>query len=477
MSSGKCEAGSCVLTGCAQGWNDCDLVATNGCESDPLADPSNCSTCGMPCAGFPNAQPACAAGMCALGACVGTFADCDLLPANGCETDVMTTAAHCSTCNNACVLANSNEVCLAGSCAVGSCESGFSDCYNVDNDGCEINTQTDPQNCGTCDSACSLPNSSTKCVMGSCKVDACAPPFADCNLVATDGCETNINTNVNNCGACGTVCMLANATPACSNGGCTIAMCNAGFGDCDGMAANGCETNLNTSATNCGSCGAGCSTNNGTPSCMSGMCSIACNVGFANCDMNVANGCEINTTNNVNNCGMCMNSCPPAGGTPACNNSTCGVSMCAGGRGDCDGNSMNGCETTITNDVNNCGGCGIACFVANGTPSCTSGNCTILSCNTGFADCDGLYANGCETNLRTNSNCGGCGVTCAYANANTSCSTGTCEITSCVGTFANCDGNKTNGCEINTATNTSNCGACMNQCSSTNGSATCTNGS
>ena len=65
---------------------------------------------------------------------------------------------------------------------------GGSACWvDVDNDGCEINTQNDPQNCGTCDTVCSLANSSPKCVMGSCKVDICAPPFADCNLVAADG--------------------------------------------------------------------------------------------------------------------------------------------------------------------------------------------------------------------------------------------------------------------------------------------------
>jgi hypothetical protein len=35
----------------------------------------------------------------------------------------------------------------------------------------------------------------------------CNAGFADCNAnKQVDGCETNLNTNVNNCGACGHVC-------------------------------------------------------------------------------------------------------------------------------------------------------------------------------------------------------------------------------------------------------------------------------
>ncbi len=37
-----------------------------------------------------------------------------------------------------------------------------------------------------------------------------------------------------------------------------VTMCPAGFGDCDGNAANACETNLSTSATSCGACGRAC---------------------------------------------------------------------------------------------------------------------------------------------------------------------------------------------------------------------------
>lgn len=81
-----------------------------------------------------------------------------------------------------------------------------------------------------------------------------------------DGCASS---TVGNC--CGMACSVpTNAmTAACTGGRCVVGMCNAGFGDCDGMAANGCETNLNTSSANCGACRAPCASGRG---CVMGTC-------------------------------------------------------------------------------------------------------------------------------------------------------------------------------------------------------------
>lgn len=44
--------------------------------------------------------------------------------------------------------------------------------------------------------------------------------------------------------------------------------------------------------------------------CVNGMCELACGVGVANCDGNAANGCEINTSSDANNCGRCNFTAP-----------------------------------------------------------------------------------------------------------------------------------------------------------------------
>jgi formylglycine-generating enzyme required for sulfatase activity len=53
-------------------------------------------------------------------------------------------------------------------------------------------------------------------------------------------------------------CVAANAAAICSDGDCRIDRCNVGFGDCNAVYADGCETPL-TSPSNCGTCGVRCS--------------------------------------------------------------------------------------------------------------------------------------------------------------------------------------------------------------------------
>src|SRR5207248_2179465 len=99
--------------------------------------------------------------------------------------------------------------------------------------------------------------------------------------------------------------------------------------------------------------------------------------------------------------------------------------------------------------------------------------CQVASCNAGWNNCDSQTANGCETPLNTNSNCGACGTACALANAVSTCSTGSCQIASCNGGFADCDGLAVDGCEIDDTNDASNCGACAHVCSANNGVASC----
>ena len=61
------------------------------------------------------------------------------------------------------------------------------------------------------------------------------------------------------CGGCGNACpeRTGARNPGCSGGACTL-VCDAGWADCDGDPANGCETNLGN-PSNCLGCGDACS--------------------------------------------------------------------------------------------------------------------------------------------------------------------------------------------------------------------------
>ena len=106
--------------------------------------------------------------------------------------------------------------------------------------------------------------------------------------------------------------------------------------------------------------------------------------------------------------------------------------------------------------MNNCGGCGIKCEANNANVACVNSACVITTCQGSYADCDKATANGfktgCEvdTNLDTN-HCGGCGKPCTIANGTPKCDAGSCEVKTCSGTFDDCDGDPKTGCEVNIA--------------------------
>jgi hypothetical protein len=103
-----------------------------------------------------------------------------------------------------------------------------------------------------------------------------------------------------------------------------------------------------------------------------GACSITCASGFANCDGLAVNGCEINLTNNPQNCGGCGHVCSFPNATAACSNSNCLLSGCNPGFGNCNGQPGDGCEANTLTDPQNCGGCNIVCA---GSQVCANGAC------------------------------------------------------------------------------------------------------
>src|SRR5690606_10000537 len=58
--------------------------------------------------------------------------------------------------------------------------------------------------------------------------------------------------------------------------------------------------------------------------------------------------------------------------------------VCDGRDNDCNGMVDEGTDTMT--DPMNCGACGRACVVPNGVAGCAMGACTVVRCNTGFAD-------------------------------------------------------------------------------------------
>jgi hypothetical protein len=111
----------------------------------------------------------------------------------------------------------------------------------------------------------------------------------------------------------------------------------------------------------------------------------------------------------------------------ACSNSTC-TYACAAGFADCNAQANDGCETSLTNDVANCGSCGNACPVPAHAvnAACSNSTCT-YACAAGFADCNAQANDGCETDTQwSNANCGACGKSCSATEV---CTSGACVST------------------------------------------------
>lgn len=84
-----CGSHTC-FPGCS-GQHPC-MPGLSCCSSscyDLGTDINNCGGCNKPCPSYPNADPTCTNGFCAMGACSAAFADCDKDTMNGCEWNVL----------------------------------------------------------------------------------------------------------------------------------------------------------------------------------------------------------------------------------------------------------------------------------------------------------------------------------------------------------------------------------------------------
>ena len=266
------------------------------------------------------------------------------------------------------------------------------------------------------------------------------------------------------CGACnpqndrcpvGSYCGMANGMPACvsgckNDGECQFADGGVGSSAC---CAHNC-VDTRTSAANCGACGNDCKGG--------ACCGATC----------------IDTATDVRNCGACGKVCPSMNNVPTCVNGACGSAGCKMGYADCNMNPNDGCEIATGSDNSNCGACGTVCNLPNAQNICIGGVCQIGGCAMGFRNCNGLPNDGCETNTGTDpKNCGQCGQNCSQLpNATAGCMNGGCVVGSCSPGFGNCNKIDNDGCEAPLSADPLNCGSCGKVCPSPpNVVITCTN--
>ncbi len=263
-----------------------------GVCADLQGDARNCGSCGNTCTD----GQVCREGSCHAN-CPGTQTSCA-----GLCVDTQTDARNCGNCGSPCA---AGQACVNGTC-LASCLAPLSFCNQV----C-VDQTIDPNNCGGCGVQCTPQNAvAPVCIASHCAYSRCSDGFADCDGTAVNGCEADVEFDLYNCGGCGVLCLPANvyqplpdggfpdagttdggacgelpdggdagACPplmpkpppgaVCSLGVCGYRACAPGYGDCDGVTSNGCESSLLTDSKHCGRCGIQCATGQ---SCQSGFC-------------------------------------------------------------------------------------------------------------------------------------------------------------------------------------------------------------
>jgi len=221
------------------------------------------------------------AGICS-GSCVPTTRDCSSNTPRTCDsTGSWVNGTACS------------YVCSGAGVCSGVCTPGNHRCNGMDSQTCNssgnwITNQTCPYVCsgsGTCSGSC-IPTSKQcnekvpqTCDNNGAWVSGASCPFVcssgACSGVCAPGARQCSGQQIQTCNGNGQWAMavncpaVANATSYCSGGSCEFS-CNLDYDDCDGVASNGCEVNVNTDGNNCGTCGHSCCGG----ACGSGVCGV-----------------------------------------------------------------------------------------------------------------------------------------------------------------------------------------------------------
>lgn len=346
---------ACVATECEAPFGTCSNSKWR-CDINLDNDPQNCGGCGVTC------------------------------PPAGASADVLNMAFTCvaGKCEAACA----QTIDIAGVVR-------YSDCNKVIDDGCEVRLGT-KSNCGGCGEACP---GDLSCVNFQCTCTGGLVPSGDTCVcpAGTVSCPTpwggtecvDLATSDSHCGVCGNRCTttpvsgVPNTYMGCMGGACDQKRCNAGWFDCDGDQANGCESLINTDKNNCGACGNKCADGQ---QCFRGEC--VCAQGTF-----CTNVC-VDLETDAMNCGRCGDACPgmtrqdaafwslpSPHGAPSCAGGRCDYT-CDQGWADCDQDIENGCESDVMTNPFQCGGCNIRCDVEAGQV-CSRGKCLMRECEEG----------------------------------------------------------------------------------------------
>ncbi len=215
--------------------------------------------------------------------------------------------------------------------------------------------------------------------------DAClyAP---DVTTVGQDCDDNDVCTNGTVCTALGTCASGLTVTPeACSDALNNTNPCMVGL--CDPV--EGCAL---IPAEN----GTACPMDHADAQCLNGIClKVKCHAGWDDCNNDaMADGCEHDVSTDPLNCGGCGDICPTVDNAEVgCSQSQCLITLCHGDMGDCDGQLETGCETDLLTELGHCGACNDPCikadFFANADVTCTAGSCQFLGCHLGFEDLNG----------------------------------------------------------------------------------------
>ncbi len=219
-------------------------------------------------------------------------------------------------------------------------------------------------------------------------VDA-VPDTATCGAGTKACAGTCVPTTDTATGCAGTSCapcMVANASAACVMGACAVGTCAADYQDCDGIAANGCEANTQTSGSDCGACHHACT---GGQACAAGAC--ACPAGQTLCS-GVCNETGAPCTAGMGACAR-SGSIVCSGTTTACS-AVAGAPVaetCNGVDDDCDGTVDNIPSMACTAGVGGCQRSGtMACSGTMAACNAVAGSPVTETCNAVDDDCNGM---------------------------------------------------------------------------------------